>query len=68
MPAPVTYQVTLADLITIADAAAELDESRRFYVDQPAEQDRLAAHVIQLHDIVERAAHVDAARIYGRKP
>lgn len=62
---PVTYPVNLADLITIADAAAELDGMRMFYVDRPDEQARIATMVGQLHGLVERAAVHDAVLIYG---
>ncbi|MDP3219203.1 MAG: hypothetical protein Q8S73_34210 [Deltaproteobacteria bacterium] len=65
MRPPVTYPVSLADLITIADAAAELDGMRMFYVDRPSEQDRISRVVKQLHDMVGRAAAHDAALIYG---
>lgn len=62
---PVAYPISLADLINIADAAAELDGMRMFYVDQPAEQVRISAMVDQLHSLVERAAVHDAVLIYG---
>lgn len=62
---PVTYPVNLGDLINIADAAAELDGMRMFYVDRPDEQARIAGMVGQLHNLVERAAAHDAALIYG---
>jgi hypothetical protein len=62
---PVTYPVDLSDLVNIADAAAELDGMRMFYVDNPGEQTRIAGMVGQLHDLVERAAAHDAALIYG---
>lgn len=62
---PVTYPVHLADLIHIADAAAELDGMRMFYVDRPDEQQRISAMVDQLHSMVERAAVHDAVLIYG---
>ena len=65
MRPPVTYPVSLADLIAIADAACELDGMRMFYVDRPDEQERLARVVWQLHGIAERAAAHDAALIYG---
>lgn len=65
MRPPVTYPVSLADLVTIADAAAELDGMRMFYVDQPVEQDRISSLVQRLHDMVERAAAHDAVLIYG---
>lgn len=60
--AQVTYTVTLADLIDIADGAAELDGLRMFLVDQ---MERVAERVARMHDIVERAAGQDAARIYA---
>lgn len=59
------YTVTLADLITIADAACELDVTKQFYIDRPDEQKRLAGMVTRLHDIAERAAGEQAAEIYG---
>lgn len=62
---PVTYPVSLADLIDIADAARDLDESRQFYVDRPGEQQQLAARAERLHEIVGRAAAHDAHLIYG---
>lgn len=62
---PVTYPVTLADLIDIADAARDLDESRQFYVDRPGERRQIAARSERLHGIVERAAAHDAHLIYG---
>lgn len=62
---PMTYRVTLADLVEFADCAAELDGMRQFYVDNPAEQERIAGHVERLHNIVERAAAQDAALIYA---
>ncbi|MCK9386061.1 MAG: hypothetical protein M0Q15_15740 [Nevskia sp.] len=65
MRPPVTYPASLADLVNIADAAAELDGMRMFYVDRPSEQDRISRVVKQLHDMVERAAALDAALIYG---
>ena len=65
MRPPVTYPVSLADLVTIADAASELDGMRMFYVDQPVEQDRISSVVQRLHDMVERAAVHDAVLIFG---
>lgn len=62
---PITYPVTLADLADIADAAADLDGMRQFYVDRPDEQRQLAARAERLHAIVERAAAHDAHLIYG---
>lgn len=67
-PAPVEQlrqSVDLADLMLIAEAAAELDDTKQFYVDRPDEQNRLAAMVERLHDIVERAAGAHAAAIYA---
>ncbi len=61
----VTYAVTLSDLIDIADGAAELDGMRMFLVDQPDQMERVAERVARMHDIVERAAGQDAARIYA---
>lgn len=62
---PVTYPVDLADLVNIAEAARDLDETRQFYVDRPDEQQRIAQRVARLHAIVERAAAHDAYLIYG---
>lgn len=62
---PVTYPVSLADLIDIADAACDLDGMKCFYVDQPAVVDQIKARVDRLHSIVERAAGFDQALIYG---
>ncbi len=62
---PITYPVSLADLINVADAAAELDAMKIFYVDQPDMQKLIARRVDQLHDIVQRAAALDAALIYA---
>lgn len=62
---PVTYPVNLADLITIADAARELDAMRAHYVDQPDEQQHIGRRAKQLNDIVARAALGDAVLIYG---
>lgn len=67
-PAPVEQlrqTVDLADLILIADAACELDAAKQFYIDRPDEQQRLAAMVERLHNIVERAAGTQAAAIYA---
>jgi hypothetical protein len=52
----VTYSIDLADLTLIADAAAELDGMRMFYVDQPGEQKRIAGIVERMRGMVERAA------------
>lgn len=65
MNAPVLYQVDLADLMNIADAAADLDGLKQFYIDQPGKMAELAGRAAQLHEIVERAAGADAERIYG---
>ena len=62
--APVTYPVSLSDLITMADAAAELDGMRMFYVDRPDEQQRISRIVSGLHDIAERAANHASGLIY----
>jgi hypothetical protein len=62
---PVTYPVSLADLMLIADAASELDGMRMHYVDRPSEQERISALVQRLHDLAERAAAHDAVLIYG---
>lgn len=58
-PAPIgqlRQQVDLADLQLMADAAAELDDARQFYVDRPDEQARLKTMAELLKAIVERAA------------
>ncbi|MCK9386109.1 MAG: hypothetical protein M0Q15_15980 [Nevskia sp.] len=65
MRPPVTYPVSLADLVNIADAAAELDAMKIFYVDRPDLQKLIAGRVDQLHDIVQRAAAHDAELIYA---
>lgn len=65
MRPPVAYPVSLADLINIADAAAELDAMKTFYVDQPDQQNMIAGRVDQLHNIVQRAAAHDADLIYA---
>lgn len=62
---PVTYPVSLADLIDIADAACDLDGMKCFYVDHPATIDQIKARVDRLHNIIERAAGFDQALIYG---
>lgn len=59
------YHVTLADLIHIADVAAELDTARQFYVDRPDEQQRLAVMVQRMNDIVERAAGEQSGEIHA---
>ncbi|MDP1925737.1 MAG: hypothetical protein Q8K57_13265 [Thiobacillus sp.] len=66
MRPPVTYPVSLADLVNIADAAAELKHLRMFYIDHPSAQDRLANLARKLNDMVERAAVHDAALVYGK--
>lgn len=53
---PVRYSVDLADLQLIADVACELDGMRRFYVDRPDEQQRIAALAARLRDMIERVA------------
>ncbi len=61
----VKYFITLSDLVNIADAAADLDGLKQFYVDQPDKMAELAARSVQLHDIVERAGGEQAVVIYG---
>ena len=61
----VSYAVSLADLISIADAACELDGMRMHYADRPDQQQHLAARVDTLHSLVERAAGADSSRIYA---
>lgn len=51
-----TYPVQLDDLMLIADAAAELNATTAFFVDQPSEQQRIQAMARRLHDIVQRSA------------
>ncbi|KVW92636.1 hypothetical protein [Thiobacillus denitrificans] len=65
LPQP-RYRVDLADLIHIADAAAELDAMRAFLIDQAGEQQRIASIVKRLHDLVEKAAGQHAHAIYGK--
>lgn len=67
-PAPIgqlRQQVDLADLQLMADAAAELDAVKQFFVDRPDEQQRLGAMASRLHDIVERAAGAHEATPYA---
>ena len=65
--APIMYPVSMADLVTIADAAADLDGLLLFYAapDQPDQLAGLASRPEQLHDIVERAAGAHSVVIYG---
>lgn len=62
---PVTYPVSLSDLVEIAEAASDLDDMKCFYVDQPAVIAQIKKRVDCLHAIVERAAGFDQALIYG---
>ena len=62
-----TYSVTLADLIEIADAACHLDAYKSMLVDRPGEVQTVQRSVEKLHDIAERAAGQDAVRIYGQE-
>lgn len=62
---PITYPVTLADLILFADAAAELDGLQGLIKYSPDERARLADMAQRMHDIVERAAGAEAFEIYG---
>jgi len=62
---PVTYPVSLADLVDIADAACELDGMQQHYVDFPDRQKVITDRVARLHDIVQRAAALDEHMIYG---
>lgn len=59
------YPITLADLMAIADAAADLDGLKQFYVDRPDKMTELAARSAQLHGIAERAAGAHAVVIYA---
>jgi hypothetical protein len=61
----VLYPVNMADLISIADAAADLDGLKQFYIDQPDKQAELAARAVQLHEIVTRAAGAHDVAIYA---
>lgn len=66
---PVTYPVTLADLVLFADAAAELDALNGFVAasgDAPIEEvARVKDMVERMHDAIERAAGADAGEIYA---
>lgn len=61
----VKYFIALSDLVNIADAAADLDGLKQFYVDQPGKMAELAARAVQLHDIVERVGGAHSSAIYG---
>lgn len=63
MKPPVTYPVSLSDLMLVADAACEMD----CYKDHltGAERERVLALRDSLHDLAERAAELDAVLIYG---
>ena len=65
MNAPMLYPVNMADLINIADAAADLDGLKQFYVDQPDKIKDLAHRVEQLHTIVDRAAGAHSVVVYA---
>lgn len=62
---PVTYPVSLADLMLFADAAAELDAYKDTLTDKPAERARIIAMIFLVHSAVERAAGLDEALVYG---
>lgn len=63
---PVTYQVTLADLVLFADAAGELDTLKNYVdLDRPEETYRIRAIVERMHDAIERAAGADGDQIYA---
>ena len=62
---PVTYPVSLADLVLFSDAAAELDDYKDTLEDNPAERARIIAMVYRLHDTVERVAGTDHELVYG---
>lgn len=62
---PITYQVTLADLIMFADAACDLDGLQGLIQYNPAERERIADMAQRMHDTVERAAGAEAFEIYG---
>lgn len=57
--------VDLADLMLIADAAAELDALKMHTVDRADELGRITRLVETLHDMVERIAGAHAACIYA---
>ena len=61
---PVTYPVTLADLVDISDAADDLASMKQFYVDNPDVQLMIAVRAEKLRAIVQRAAALDAHLIY----
>jgi fructose-1,6-bisphosphatase/inositol monophosphatase family enzyme len=61
------YQVTLADLIDIADAACHLADYQNMLVDKPAEQAAVRMYETKLHDIAQRASGNADVVIYGKK-
>ena len=62
---PVTYRVSLADLVLFSDAAAELDDYKDTLEDNPAERARIIAMVYRIHDTVERVAGNDSTLVYA---
>lgn len=66
MRPPVTYPMHIADLELFADAAADPDTMRQFFVDKPDEQTRISRMVERMYDAIERAARIDANLILIR--
>ena len=60
---PVTYQVTLADLILFADAAIELEFYKNTLEDMTFEKSRMLALICRMHDAIERIAGLDYNKI-----
>jgi hypothetical protein len=59
------YQVTLADLIDIADAACHLSGYQMMLVDNPSEQTAVRTYEHKLHEIAARASGRAEPLIYG---
>ena len=55
MPPPT--RIDLADMMLLSDAADQLAICTQFYVDQPAEQQRMRAMYLRMKEMVDRAAH-----------
>ncbi|MCU0810149.1 MAG: hypothetical protein MUE59_03785 [Thiobacillaceae bacterium] len=49
-------RIDLADMMLLSDAADQIALCVQFYVDQPAEQQRLRAMYLRIKELVERAA------------
>jgi hypothetical protein len=62
------YQVTLADLIDIADAACHLEAYMSMLVDNPSEQAIVNGYVRKLHDISTRSSGSAEGLIYASSP